>query len=1249
MSYRTHLFYYIVSVLLGLLLAIPAGLESQVNVQRNTTLLNQLADRYAKEYQEEYQRAVEVARQKNWPIRREFPDGKVIELQGISTSGAPVYYKTMNLDAAESVSTDRVWPTGDLGFGLTGAGMTAGEWDAGDVRATHQEFGSRVTDGDASTGTHDHATHVAGTIMAAGVNPDAQGMAYQANLTAYGWGSDISEMSAEAAGGLILSNHSYGKVDGWAWDFRDDGLWAWLGDVDISTTEDADFGSYDNKSMRVDTVANAAPYYLPVIAAANDRNDSGPSPGTPYWYLDSSDNWVKDSTNYPNPDGQYDCIPGGLATAKNVLTVGAVQDVPGGYSQPSDVNMSNFSSWGPVDDGRIKPDISANGVNLFSPTDSTDSFYANKSGTSMASPSTTGSLLLLQELYQKINSGNMLAATLKALVIHTADEAGSNPGPDYQFGWGLLNTAKAASVLSNEGMSRSNLVRADNLSSGEDFTLTVRSDGDEPLRATIVWNDPAGTPPGASLDPTDKMLVNDLDLYLNGPSQTHQPYLLDPANPGNAATTGDNITDNVEQVYIAAPEAGEYILHVNHKGSLQGGSQNFSLVVSGASALGSNGPMPKNLVAGQGFDGIVPLTWDPPQDVAPESQVMQGQESETSVLRDHRNGQTSENTGERESASLSLTRTVDYYKIYRKDDPVGTYQVIGQIDPDDRYYYDEEDFIDRNVTNDSTYYYAVSAVYEDGTEGSLTDPVTGTPSSAGYLVQSEYDASLYGGASFDLTPADTSSTDDINVTVVNNSTELNIFITDYNNDETSDYNEVGIYFDTNNNGTWDSSLPSNEGNLWISTQNSSVSASFRSIYGTYPNDVHGGPIVDNPEGISYSVSDSYGEIDYDITIDLQESVINAQPGDTIGFRVYNLDMSQFSDVYYGMDIWPYGNIWLAPETYGKLVLGTEIGTAASSPTITSVDDYPRDQGGQLKVDWSSENTDGPTDYYTVWTRNNDGTLSTGNAGKNGAQSTADIGSEWVVADTVIAEAGKSEYSATVPTVGDSSAAGIPWVEVKVKSHMEDKSEESSVRQGYSVDNLAPITPAKFDGIFADGSVQLSWQANSEPDIAGYTISRALSSRFSDSDDAAQRYTTSDTTYRLKGTDAGEYYYRISAKDVHGNKSDPSQPITIQSTGADNELTTIPDDFELKDNYPNPFNPMTNVRYGIPEQTHVNVTIYDLLGNKINTLVDQRQNAGWYTVQWYGDNALGHQVGTGVYLLRIQAGETTDTQKMVFMK
>ncbi|MDR9487774.1 S8 family serine peptidase [Salibacter sp.] len=504
-------------------------------------------------------------------------DGTVSQLIGFDKRGFPIYYITDNVNAAISIRTDSVMPGIPGSFNLTGNTITIGEWDGGDVLDTHQEFGSRANNNDNGS-TSSHATHVAGTMIASGVNPSAKGMATAANLEAWDFGGDEPEMTGFAGAGNILSNHSYGTITGWRY-VSSQSTWRWYGDTTISANEDDNFGRYNSTSADWDSIAVLNPYYLMVKSAGNDRNDGPNNQPVNHEVWDGS-GWVSSSTIRAQdcPTG-YDCMSSS-SVSKNVLTIAAVPDVPN-YTGPSSVNMSSFSGWGPTDDGRIKPDISANGVALLSSDDDNDSDYSTKSGTSMSAPSVTGSIALLQDLQDSLYSSFLKSATMKALIIETALEAGSAPGPDYEYGWGLMNTKKAADVIAG---SINDTILEESLSNTSTYTLNVSSDGQQPLSATIAWTDVVGDVTFSNpLNNPALKLKNDLDLRIIGPNGTvtYDPYILDPSNPSNAATTGDNFRDNVEKVYIANPVAGNYTIEVTHKGNLINGPQDFGLVVTG--------------------------------------------------------------------------------------------------------------------------------------------------------------------------------------------------------------------------------------------------------------------------------------------------------------------------------------------------------------------------------------------------------------------------------------------------------------------------------------------------------------------------------------------------------------------------------------------------------------------------------------------------------------------------------------------
>jgi PKD repeat protein len=524
--------------------------------------------------------AIEKTKNIDYPKRMVSANGRIKELVGISSTGMPIYLETTNnLDAAKTIGTSKVWPSGASGLSLSGQGMTnrLGVWDGGAVRIAHQEFQSRAVQVDGSTSLSDHATHVAGTMAAGGVVANAKGMAYQAPIRCYDWNSDNSEMSSAASAGLLVSNHSYSQISGWSYN---DNLsrWEFWADPSVSTTEDYKYGFYDWNSQEWDQIALTYPNYLIFVAAGNDRGEAGSST---YWIRDNNGSWVQgNSANKPPATGPYDCISGGPANAKNVMTIGAVNKIVNGWSKSSDVVMSSFSGWGPTDDGRIKPDVVANGVSVYSSTSTNNTAYANLNGTSMATPNASGSALLLQQHFNNRKGSFMRSSTLKGLIIHTADEAGSNPGPDYSFGWGLMNTDKAATVITD---SLKNSIQQLSLSNSGTYTYSFYADGISPIRATICWTDRPAVPLNAAVDATNKRLVNDLDIRLrrNSDNTNFFPYVLNPASPASAATTGDNNTDNTELIHLGTPTAGIYTITISHKGTLTGGAQPYALIVSG--------------------------------------------------------------------------------------------------------------------------------------------------------------------------------------------------------------------------------------------------------------------------------------------------------------------------------------------------------------------------------------------------------------------------------------------------------------------------------------------------------------------------------------------------------------------------------------------------------------------------------------------------------------------------------------------
>ncbi len=525
--------------------------------QADANALRQLSLRRSANFAAQRTTAARFARRRGLPMNYVDAEGNTVHLVGLLPSGIPIYLTTFNANAAITTNVTALRAGGTLGLNLAGDEMSVGVWDGGRVKQ-HVELDTRLISTEGST-YDTHATHVTGTLIASGVNPAAKGMAPHAKANTNDFLDDEAEMAALATSQL-LSNHSYGTVTGWQ---KNGTQWDWKGDPSVSPIEDYRFGFYDTRAQTIDQIAVMAPYYTIVWAAGNDRADVG--------------NGSKPADC--NGGSGYDCIIPD-AVAKNVITVGAVDKVLS-YTNAFDVSMSFFSSWGPTDDGRIKPDLVADGINLFSLSAVGTDGYTTLSGTSMATPNVTGSLLLLQQLYGKIHGGTrMKASTLKALAIHTAREAGPSPGPDYSFGWGLLDAGAAGRVIEEQD-NESTYIIEDTVTNDFVFQLPLHPKANQKITATLAWTDPAGIPVSPSLDPTAIMLVNDLDLRI-ADDQGHEqlPWVLDPANPSKAAVHGDNFRDNVEKLEFDLPEGRDYLLRVKNKGTLLAGSQNFSLIVS---------------------------------------------------------------------------------------------------------------------------------------------------------------------------------------------------------------------------------------------------------------------------------------------------------------------------------------------------------------------------------------------------------------------------------------------------------------------------------------------------------------------------------------------------------------------------------------------------------------------------------------------------------------------------------------------
>lgn len=495
--------------------------------------------------------AIQMANKNGWPIFVKGANGAFQELMAVTPDGFPLYYATTNVSAAKSTRANFLNTGGGMGLTLDGQDMVARVWDGGTVRRSHNGFGGRVTTVDDPSGTTytDHGTHVTGTILALPwtlLTSAVKGMATAATARTFYWDNDESEALTEALGGMVLSNHSYGIPIG----------------SGTTAVQPWYIGAYTSAARDWDEIAYLAPYYLPVMSAGNEGAST--------------------SNTTPIAVG-FDKLTGNK-TSKNTLIVANANDaVINTDGSLASVTINSSSSQGPTDDRRIKPDITGNGTGLTSTIATSNTATASYTGTSMASPNVTGTLLLVQQHHKNLTTSFMKAATLRGLACHTADDAG-NIGPDAKFGWGLLNAKKAVETLNNNGLT--SWVSENNLAQGQSYSMTVKSLGgaNNPLIASITWTDLPGLANDGSqpINNATPVLVNDLDIRITKDgTTTFYPWKLE-SNPNTSATRiGDNFVDNIEQIKIDAPIAGDYVITITHKGNLVNQKQDYSLIISG--------------------------------------------------------------------------------------------------------------------------------------------------------------------------------------------------------------------------------------------------------------------------------------------------------------------------------------------------------------------------------------------------------------------------------------------------------------------------------------------------------------------------------------------------------------------------------------------------------------------------------------------------------------------------------------------
>ena len=177
-------------------------------------------------------------------------------------------------------------------------------------------------------------------------------------------------------------------------------------------------------------------------------------------------------------------------------------------------------------------------------------------------------------------------------------------------------------------------------------------------------------------------------------------------------------------------------------------------------------------------------------------------------------------------------------------------------------------------------------------------------------------------------------------------------------------------------------------------------------------------------------------------------------------------------------------------------------------------------------------------------------------------------------------------------------------------------------------------------------VTLTWNAVSIDDFNYYIVERSTDVEFADDVESnaslVNYYEDHDLEYDT------EYFYRVYYV-AGGSNSEYSEVLSVTLEWLDVDGDQLPTVYTLNQNYPNPFNPVTTISYDIPEDALVNVTIYNMGGEVVKTLINQTQTSGYKSIQWNATNTVGQAVSAGLYLYRIHAGDFIMSKKMVLLK
>lgn len=323
----------------------------------------------------------------------------------------------------------------------------------------------------------------------------------------------------------------------------------------------------------------------------------------------------------------------------------------------------------------------------------------------------------------------------------------------------------------------------------------------------------------------------------------------------------------------------------------------------------------------------------------------------------------------------------------------------------------------------------------------------------------------------------------------------------------------------------------------------------------------------------------------------------------------------------------------------------------SAPHISSINDVPYDQGGFVTIKWQASGLDsdeGSIPFYSIWRALPEGVMPknspinlkditknfTGSAYRSLSIDGKVNAFEWIANQPAH---GFSFYTYTAPTLYDSMSTtnGMHYFLVSAHTNQPNIFYDSNIDSGYSVDNCPPLPPSGLDATVSNNTINLSWDESPEPDLQFYIIYR---NDF--------RYdSTSQTQYQDINVVIGENYtYKLTAIDVHENISEFSNEITASILNGIDEMLDIPITYQLSQNFPNPFNPTTQINYSLPKNCYVLLEVWNIQGQKVATLIDEKQNKGYKVVTFDG-----RYLSSGIYYYHLKTTEFNALKKMILVK